>query len=144
MLKIKLTDDKAFVKTVQEALRKNDGYCPCRIAKIPDNKCMCKQFREQDYPGECHCGLYEKVEVNMNNKVEVNMNKVEHPSYYTSGKTEVWDFIKEQKLNYFLGNAIKYISRAGKKNKDTYVEDLNKAIVYINKEISNYKEMSGE
>lgn len=63
-------------------------------------------------------------------------NNIEHPSYYTSGKTEVWDFIHEQGLDYFLGNAVKYISRAGKKNKDTLVEDLRKAIIYINKEIS--------
>lgn len=64
-------------------------------------------------------------------------DNVKHPSHYTSGKIEVWDFINDQGLNYFLGNAIKYISRAGKKDPAKYEEDLNKAIAYLNKEIDN-------
>lgn len=67
------------------------------------------------------------------------MNNVIHPSHYNSGNLEVWDFVTQQKLNFFLGNAIKYITRAGKKNKDTYIEDLEKAINYLNKEIELYK-----
>ena len=67
-------------------------------------------------------------------------NSVNHPTHYTSGKIEVWDYIKDQNLNYFLGNAVKYISRAGKKDKSKYVEDLKKAIVYLEKEIKNYEE----
>jgi hypothetical protein len=57
------------------------------------------------------------------------------PSYYTRGTLEVWDFIREQDLNYFLGNAIKYICRAG--YKDCRVEDLKKAITYLEKELEN-------
>lgn len=67
------------------------------------------------------------------------MNNVIHPSHYNSGNLEVWDFIAQQELNFFLGNAIKYITRAGKKNKDTYIEDLEKAVNYLNKEIELYK-----
>ena len=55
------------------------------------------------------------------------------PSYYTRGTLEVWDFIREQDLNYFLGNAIKYICRAG--YKDSKVEDLKKAIHYLENEL---------
>lgn len=47
-----------------EAVKKNDGYCPCKFGKNPDTKCMCRQFREQierQEPGECECGLYELV-----------------------------------------------------------------------------------
>ena len=62
---------------------------------------------------------------------------VNHPSHYTDGKIEVWDYIKDKGLNYFLGNAVKYISRAGKKEPDKYVQDLQKAIAYLNKEIEN-------
>lgn len=40
----------------------SDGYCPCAIWHNPDTKCMCKEFREQSEPGECHCGRFEKVE----------------------------------------------------------------------------------
>ncbi len=62
---------------------------------------------------------------------------INHPSHYTDGKIEVWDYIKDKNLNYFLGNAVKYISRAGKKEHDKYVQDLKKAIAYLNKEIEN-------
>jgi hypothetical protein len=57
------------------------------------------------------------------------------PSYYTRGTIEVWDFIRDQELNYFLGNAIKYICRAG--YKDSRIEDLQKAITYLEKELEN-------
>ena len=56
---IKVTKDKEMEKQIRKALKDNDGYCPCRVLKIPDNKCMCKEFREQE-SGECHCGLYYK------------------------------------------------------------------------------------
>lgn len=57
---IKLNPDKEFVKDFREKLKENDGYCPCRISKTPDTKCICKEFREQE-EGECHCGLYYKT-----------------------------------------------------------------------------------
>jgi len=61
---------------------------------------------------------------------------VNHPSHYTDGKIEVIDFIEDKKFGYCLGNAIKYISRAGKKSKETEIEDLQKAVWYINRRIS--------
>jgi len=57
---IKLNPDKEFVKEFKEKLKENDGYCPCRLFKNPDTKCICKEFREQE-EGECHCGLYYKI-----------------------------------------------------------------------------------
>lgn len=60
---------------------------------------------------------------------------VSHPSHYTDGKIEVIDYIEDKKLGFHLGNAVKYISRAGKKDPDKYIEDLRKAIWYINREI---------
>lgn len=62
---------------------------------------------------------------------------VNHPSHYTDGKIEVIDYIEDKQLGYHLGNAIKYISRAGKKNKDKTIEDLQKAIWYINRYIDS-------
>lgn len=64
-------------------------------------------------------------------------NKVNHPSYYNSGNIEVIDYIQDKNFGFCLGNAIKYISRAGLKNRDTKVEDLKKAIWYIEKEIES-------
>ena len=63
-------------------------------------------------------------------------NSVSHPAHYTDGKIEVIDFIEDKGFDFCLGNAIKYISRAGKKDPNKKIEDLQKAIWYINREIS--------
>jgi len=55
------------------------------------------------------------------------------PQYYQRGAIEVWDFIRDQGLNYHLGNVIKYICRAGYKDND--IQDLEKAIHYLQNEI---------
>ena len=49
--------DKSIKKLVDE----NNGYCPCAILKTEDTKCMCKEFREQETSGLCHCGRFLKV-----------------------------------------------------------------------------------
>ena len=63
-MKIKENPDKEVVKMVREGLKTKDGYCPCRLGKDEDNKCMCKEFREQikdpNFEGYCHCMLYYK------------------------------------------------------------------------------------
>lgn len=60
---------------------------------------------------------------------------VNHPSHYTDGKIEVIDFIEDKGLNFHRGNAVKYIARAGKKDKNKEIEDLKKAAWYIDREI---------
>ena len=60
---------------------------------------------------------------------------VNHPSHYTDGKIEVIDFIEDKGPNFHRGNAVKYIARAGKKDKNKEIEDLKKAVWYINREI---------
>lgn len=64
---------------------------------------------------------------------------VENPSHYNSGKIEIIDFIEDQKLGFCLGNVIKYISRAGKKDSSKIIEDLEKAKWYLEREIKNLK-----
>lgn len=61
---------------------------------------------------------------------------VNHPDHYTDGGIETIDFIEAKKLPYHLGNAVKYISRAGKKEPEKTAEDLKKAVWYINRYIS--------
>ena len=61
---------------------------------------------------------------------------VNHPSHYTDGKIEVIDFIEQKNLNFHRGNAVKYIARAGKKDPEKEVEDLRKAVWYLNREIT--------
>lgn len=60
---------------------------------------------------------------------------VNHPDYYTDGGIETIDFIEAKNLPYHLGNAVKYISRAGKKDPNKIIEDLQKAVFYINRYI---------
>lgn len=61
-MRIKLCDNEEQVNYIRSRLKMNNGYCPCANKHTENTKCMCKAFREQDTPGECHCGLYEKVE----------------------------------------------------------------------------------
>lgn len=71
--------------------------------------------------------------------VDTNKEVVNGPAHY-GGKDNVYEAIKvieAWNLNFNLGNLIKYISRAGKKNKDTLLEDLKKASWYLNREINN-------
>ena len=56
---IRKNPDIEYVAEVMKKLKENGGYCPCRIEKTPDTRCICKDFREQE-EGICHCGLYIK------------------------------------------------------------------------------------
>lgn len=67
-------------------------------------------------------------------------DNVNHPSHYTDGKIEVIDFIEDKRLGFHLGNAVKYISRAGKKDAAKTVEDLEKAAWYLNRHIQSLKQ----
>lgn len=58
-MSVKLNPDKEFADLVRRQLRDNNGYCPCKLYKNEDTKCMCKEFREME-EGVCHCGLYIK------------------------------------------------------------------------------------
>ena len=85
----------------------------------------CKMFMDYE---KCKC------ETDNQNKTQIE-DVVNHPSHYTDGKIEVMDFIEDKKLNFARGNVIKYVSRAGKKDKDKELEDLRKSSWYLNREI---------
>lgn len=70
-----------------------------------------------------------------NDELKKQDDVIEHPAHYTQGKIEVIDFIEDQKLNYHLGNCVKYICRCFMKHKDKPSEDLKKARWYLNREI---------
>lgn len=61
---------------------------------------------------------------------------VNSPSHYQSEKIEVIDVIEAFHLDFHLGNAAKYVLRAGKKDPKATKQDLQKAIWYINREIN--------
>jgi ferredoxin-thioredoxin reductase catalytic subunit len=56
---IKLNKNNPKTNEIIQAIKKNDGYCPCKLIKNEDTKCMCKEFQEQE-KGICHCGLFVK------------------------------------------------------------------------------------
>ena len=62
---------------------------------------------------------------------------VNHPAHYQGNTIEVIDIIEDFGLNFSLGNAIKYILRCEKKGRAK--EDLQKAIWYLERELSNYE-----
>ena len=63
-MKVILNPDEEEVKRVKEGLERTGGYCPCRVFRTEDYKCMCKEFKDQikdpDFEGFCHCRLYYK------------------------------------------------------------------------------------
>ena len=71
-------------------------------------------------------------------------NAVSHPAHYTDGKIEVIDFIEDKKLGYHLGNVVKYVARAGKKDPNKLIEDLQKARWYLDRHINKLLEAADE
>ena len=61
---VKLNPNPEIVKTIKEGLKARDGYCPCRIEKTEEFKCICEEFKKQisdpNFEGYCHCMLYYK------------------------------------------------------------------------------------
>ena len=64
IMKVTFNTDKEIVEAIKEGLKQTGGYCPCRVERTPDTKCICKEFRDQiadpDFEGLCHCMLYYK------------------------------------------------------------------------------------
>ena len=62
---VRLNEDQKLVAAVKEGLKRTGGYCPCRLERSEENKCICKEFREQiadpNYKGYCHCMLYYRM-----------------------------------------------------------------------------------
>lgn len=62
---VRLNENKEIVETIKEGLKQSGGYCPCRLEKTDDTKCICSEFKEQiadpTFEGYCHCMLYYKT-----------------------------------------------------------------------------------
>ena len=63
-MKIRFNEDKSVVEAVKKGLERTGGYCPCKLERSEDTRCMCKEFKEQiadkDFEGYFHCFLYYK------------------------------------------------------------------------------------
>lgn len=109
-------------------------------------QCASEHDSEPKFAGVIHTPDLCRETADLLESLEQEYNKamvsksVDHPDYYSDGKIEVIDFIEDKKLGFCLGNAVKYISRAGKKDKGKEVEDLEKASWYIQRRIKEIHE----
>ena len=78
--------------------------------------------------------LYETDNSNQSNESIVTYSKT-NPKHYQHGHIQVWDFVVDQQLDFLAGNVVKYLCRAGRKDKESTLDDLLKAQVYLNKKI---------
>jgi hypothetical protein len=108
----------------------------CRC-KIGDKDCSEYNIKELLYEINKIKGIVEGISIKNNEpKIMFEIEEkemVDHPSHYNMGKYEAIDVIEDWKLNFNLGNTVKYISRAG--HKDDIVQDLKKALWYLEREI---------
>jgi hypothetical protein len=134
--------------TVEEKRAELKNYCHGRSC----DKCLI--YERCNQLGGCYSPSISDGDVNKNfdivfgsdkeyieDKVEPAIDPVNRPAHYNDGKIEVIDYIEDKKLGFCLGNAIKYISRAGKKDPGKEVEDLNKAIWYLERRIKELEEV---
>ena len=105
----------------------------CGIDSRNDNKSISYKLVEQ-------CKLKD-----MEQKTEIKVDNVNHPAHYNSHPSGIECIEIARHHNFNIGNAIKYLWRAGLKSEkgmedaDKQVEDLRKAIFYINDEIERIK-----
>lgn len=95
------------------------------------------------------CGVYKVPMDERQNAIDsraeaaAKNDKISHPSHYISGrKYEPKDVIRDWGLNFNLGSAVKYISRAGRK--DDIIQDLKKAQQFLQFEIDALEQEKGE
>ena len=72
------------------------------------------------------------------------MEKVNHPSWYNGNPSGIECIEVARHYPFAIGNAFKYLWRAGLKDKESEIEDLKKAIWYINDRIKQLSDEKGE
>jgi hypothetical protein len=95
-----------------------------------------KLHRAQPSACEANAARPEKSRPLHRSEVEAAPDPVDHPSHYTAGGIETIDAIEAWGLDFNLGNVVKYVSRAGKKDPAAEVVDLRKAAWYLQRAIS--------
>lgn len=84
------------------------------------------------------CSIQQPSRLTGKNILPMENETINHPPHYIEGrKYEPISVIEDWQLPYHLGNAVKYISRAGRKDKDKMKEDLQKAVWYLERYIAS-------
>jgi hypothetical protein len=97
-----------------------------------------------DYYLENRFQLFESIEKQNTKLLKKVKEQVNNPDHYQNDKFEVIEVIEAYKLGFNLGNCIKYVLRAGKKDPTKTIQDIEKAIWYLNREIKNIQEKNYE
>lgn len=106
-----------------------------RHVKGDEGFCNLKELKVKT---ESYCNKFEKKlcdEPLGKVKVERPMADNIKPSHYKAGKFDVIAFCQEHDLSFDIGNIIKYCTRAGKKEGNSELQDLNKAMEYLKRRI---------
>ncbi len=135
------TDEWDAIKEREEKIRNIvEGHYDSRERNINDTSEAYKEMRERLIADE---KAYNETKERIKNILNWNYgllgkninDPVSHPAHYTTGKIECIEYIEDKGLGFHLGNAVKYITRAGKKSPDKKIEDLRKAMWYIDRYI---------
>ena len=123
----------------------NDGF---NDHSIDCSEVFCEECPFENIQGSCqeltpneNIERANKYLIERANKYLMEVNKtiptdnVNNPTHYNTGTIEVIEVIEDWKLNFNLGNAIKYIGRCEHKNNKK--EDIKKAIWYLERELKN-------
>lgn len=131
--------------SVEEMRARVGEYCTdcdncCLRGKEWDHKfgsesCLCIEDASEEELKRALALIEAESSPDENTDIPKDNDVVNRPAHYTDGKIEVIDFIEDKKLGFCLGNAIKYISRAGKKDPTKEIEDLQKAKWYVERRI---------
>lgn len=137
------------------------GWVTCLKCNVAvQDRLLCKTCHEEDI------SLFEAIKTTLDEKIgkdsdmeksvdntdveqilevhdEMQAECVNHPKHYNHGKFEAIDVIEDWELGFHLGNVVKYISRAGKKDKNTELQDLKKALWYMERKIENLENDNG-
>ena len=132
---------------IYEDIKANDFCNHSEDGKCKIFKCKCKVVDNT-------CSNYDndKIIDEINNIISIFLNAlkptvlpikcidkkemINHPSHYNQGKYEAIDVIEDWNLGFNLGNTVKYIARAGHKDKSKTIEDLKKSLWYLQREIN--------
>lgn len=119
-----LVDEKLGRYEMYADVDEGDDFTKFTVSKedmkfIMDKLCEIKQSKEETKP--------------------LKDDPVNHPKHYTSHPSGIETIEITRWMNFNLGNSIKYILRSGKKSEDTAIQDLEKAVWYINDEIKRLK-----
>lgn len=110
----------------------NCAYCPFSMFNLNDEHACTDRENKHNYKiAQKQLDIYE-----CKSKFK-QVDNVNSPTHYNIGKIEVIEAIEDWKLNFNLGNAIKYIARC--EHKENKKQDLEKAKWYIERELRKCK-----